>query len=204
MRVVSKLPCVRTSRGMFKKTPILVCIAAVLTLSIISCGEELSPSLNATSAREVSIDLLTAIDEERNIVVQEILNLGIDPNKVPVPVGIPLEGAYPLHLAIVKGNKEVVNMLLDHGARIDLEAKNKDGATPLHWAAFFGQKEMIPLLIAWGAPINKLDNNHATPVDAAVFAWRHSQDNEDWAENMMNTINILKSYGGKPADELQD
>jgi hypothetical protein len=31
---------------------------------------------------------------------------GTDPNKDPVPVGIPLEGAYPLHLVVVKGDKE--------------------------------------------------------------------------------------------------
>ena len=60
-------------------------------------------------------------------------------------------------------------MLLNHGAQIDGKAKNKDEATPLHWAAFFGQKDMVSLLINAGAPINILDSNHATPLDAAVY-----------------------------------
>ena len=100
-------------------------------LLLVACGE-----------KSQTLDLLTAIDKEKSDVVQELLDSGIDPNKEPVPVDIPLEGAYPLHLAVVKGNKEIVKILLNNEADIDLKAKNNDQATPLHWAAFFGQKDM--------------------------------------------------------------
>ena len=130
------------------------------------------------------------------------MDSGIDPNKDPVPVDIPLEGAYPLHLAVVKGNKEIPQMLLDHGAQIDGKAKNKDEATPLHWAACFGQKDMVSLLINAGAPINILDSNHATPLDAAVYVWRLSQDDKGKASHFIEIIEILKAHGGKLADEL--
>ena len=147
-----------------------------------------------------SSDLLTAIDEGQRDVVQELLESGIDPNKDPMPKG--QQGAYPLHLAVVKGNKEIVQILLDNGAQIDLKAKNKDEATPLAWAAFFGQKDVVSLLIEAGAPINALDANHGTPLDAATFAWRASQDNAAWAKNLMEIITILKANGGKHADDL--
>ena len=146
--------------------------------------------------------LITAIDTEDAESVKEILDSGINPNKNPVPEGFPLAGAYPLHLAVVKGNKEIVQILLDSGAQIDLKAKNKDEATPLHWAAFFGQKDMVTLLIKAGAPINALDGNHATPVDSVVYVWRLSQDDEGKAKHLMEIITILKANGGKPADDL--
>ena len=147
-----------------------------------------------------SSDLLTAIDEGQSDVVQELLESGIDPNRDPMPKG--LQGAYPLHLAVVKGNKEIVQILLDNGAQIDLKAKNKDEATPLAWAAFFGQKDMVSLLIESGAPINVLDANHSTPLDAVVFVWKLSQDDEEKAKHLMEIITILKANGGKHADDL--
>ena len=170
---------------------LITVIAVSLFMLIISCND-----------RKESLDLLTAIDKEKIDVVRELLDSGIDPNKRPVPEGIPLEGAYPLHLAIVKGNKEIVQILLKNGAQLEREAKNKDEATPLHWAAFFGQIDMVSLLIQFGAPINVLDANSNTPLDAAVYVWKVSKDDEEKANHMKEIINILKSNGGKPADDL--
>ena len=107
-----------------------------------------------------TLDLLTAINEKESEVLQELLDSGIDLNKGSVPAERPLDGAYPLHLAVVIGNKEIVQVLLDSGAKIDLKARNKDEGTPLHWAAFFAQKEMVPLLTESEAPMNVLDANN--------------------------------------------
>ena len=156
--------------------------------------------LKGRRGKSQTLDLLTAIDKGKSDVVQGLLESGIDPNNDPMPEG--LQGAYPLHLAVVKGNKEIVQILLDNGAKIDLKAKNKDEATPLAWAAFFGQKDMVSLLIEAGAPINVLDANHGTPLDAVVFVWRLSQNDEGKAKRLMEIITILKANGGKHADEL--
>ena len=150
----------------------------------------------------LTLDLLTAIDKGKSDVVQQHMDLGTDPNKNPGSVDTPLAGAYPLHLAVVKGNKEIVQILLDNGAEIDIKAKNKDEATPLAWAAFFIQKDMVSLLIKSGAAINVLDANHGTPVDAAAFAWRLSHDYQEKAKPLMEILTILKANGGKHADEL--
>ena len=173
------------------KLTILFLLPAVFMLLLVACG-----------GKSQTLDLLTAIDKGKRDVVQELLDSGIDPNKDPVPVDIPLEGAYPLHLAVVKGNKEIVRILLNNEADIDLKAKNNDQATPLAWAAFFGQKDMVSLLIESGAAINILDANHATPLDAVVYAWRLSQDDEGKAKHLMEIITILKANGGKHADDL--
>ena len=117
----------------------------------------------------LTLDLLTAIDKGKSDVVQRHMDSGTDPNKNPGPVRTPLAGAYPLHLAVVKGNKEIVQILLDNGAEIDIKAKNKDAATPLAWAAFFIQKDMVSLLIESEAPINALDAHEHTSLDSAFF-----------------------------------
>ena len=161
--------------------PLLLLMASMLLL--VACKKE--------------SDLLAAIDKGRSDIVLQLVDSGVDPNK-----DANADGAYPLHLASLKGNKEIVQILLDNGAKIDLRATNKDKATPLAWAAFFGQKDMVSLLINAGAPINMLDSNHATPLDAAVYVWRLSQDDKGKASHLMEVIEILKAHGGNPADEL--
>ena len=168
-----------------KSIPLLLLLAVSMLLPL-ACNQKTHTS-----------DLLTAIEEERSDVVQELLASGIDPNNDAGP-----NGEYPLHLAVIKGDKEIVQILLDGGAAIDLKAKNKDEATPLAWAAFFGQKDMVLLLIEAGASINVLDANHATPLDAAAFVWRLSQDEEETARHLWEIITILKANGGKHADDL--
>ena len=181
--------------------PLLTFVVALAMMS--GCGHASGAAIDATvearTQATVEARLKTALPT-RNLLTA--IDAGIDPNEDPVPEGFPLAGAYPLHLAVVKGNKEIVQMLLTHGAKIDGRAQNKDEATPLHWAAFFGQKDMTTLLIDSGAPINMLDSNHATPLDAAVFVWRLSQDDERKADYLMEMIEMLKNHGGKPADEL--
>jgi len=175
-----------------KFIPLLLLLAVSVVL-LVACDKETQTS-----------DLLWKINKGQSDGVQRLLDSGIDPNEDPIPLGSRLElvGAYPLHLAVVKGNKEIVQILLDNRAQIDLKATNKDEATPLHWAAFFGQKEMVSLLIESGAPMNELDANHGTPLDAVVFIWKLSQDDEERAKHLMEIITIIKANGGKPAQDL--
>ena len=173
------------------KSILLLLLLAVPMLLLMACKEE----------RQTS-DLLTAIDKGQSDVVQELLDSGIDPNIDAGPVGTSIAGAYPLHLAVLKGNKEIVQILLENGDKIDLRATNKDEATALAWAAFLGQKDVVSLLIKAGAAINAIDANQYTPLDAAGIAWRVRQNNAAWVKNQMEIMTILKANGGKHADEL--
>ena len=92
---------------------------------------------------------------------------GTDPNDVFIPPDIPFEGASALHLAVLKSNAPIVQVLLDNGADIEIKAKDVFEATPLIWAAYWGIPEMVRVLLEAGANINAEDANGFTPLDAA-------------------------------------
>ena len=77
---------------------------AVSMLLLVACKEE-SKTSDLLTAKEESLTsaLLTAIDKRQSDVVQNLLDSGIYPNKDAGP-----EGANPLHLAALKGNKQIV------------------------------------------------------------------------------------------------
>jgi len=59
--------------------------------------------------------------------------------------------ATPLHFAVGGGKREVIELLIDQGADLNVSA---DGLTPLHAAVMAGNTEAIKLLIDKGADVN--------------------------------------------------
>lgn len=170
-----------------------------LVAVLVSCGG------GSSKPDEPRMSLLTAIDRGNVTIVEQHMLFGTDPNKDPIPEDIEGEGAFPLHLAVVKGNSEITEMLIAYGADLTIKARNKDGATPLHWAAFFGQPKMVKLLIDAGAPINELDLNQTTPVDAAGIMWILLQLDPEGRERqklLEEVLQLLKDNGGKRAEDL--
>tara|TARA_B110000263_G_C15225894_1_gene472223 strand:- start:111 stop:479 length:369 start_codon:yes stop_codon:yes gene_type:complete len=109
--------------------------ALFVILVLVSCGGV------AEKTSTPSIDLLTAIDKNNVEIVKQHIVSGTNINDYPIPKGLPFEGAQPLHLAVLKSDSEIVELLLDNRADINVKANNKDAATPLHWAVFFLQRE---------------------------------------------------------------
>lgn len=69
--------------------------------------------------------------------------------------------ATSLHLACMIGSPEMVELLLDYGAKID--PVDKDFRTPLHIASSRGDINLIRILCTKGANINTRDSYSATP-----------------------------------------
>jgi formylglycine-generating enzyme required for sulfatase activity len=61
-------------------------------------------------------------------------------------------GDAPLHLAVESNNKEMVEFLLAHGARVN--DRNAKGMMPLHLSVTSDNKDMAELLLAHGANVN--------------------------------------------------
>jgi len=62
------------------------------------------------------------------------------------------KGETPLHLAASRGNKSIVELLIQQGA--DVNAQSRDGSTPIYLAAFAGQKEIVEILLQHGAQMD--------------------------------------------------
>lgn len=61
-----------------------------------------------------------------------------------------------LHLAVQAGSLEIVKLLLDHQAALNL--RDKEGRTALHTAVNHEQQEMVETLVRAGAAVDILDN----------------------------------------------
>ena len=114
-----------------------------------------------------ALPLLDAIDQDNADVVRTHMEIGTDPDKTFIPPGLPFAGASALHLAVLKDNQEIVQLLLDNGADIDLKALDEFKGSPLEWAAFFGIKDMAVFLVESGADINARNAYGTMPLDAA-------------------------------------
>ena len=124
---------------------------------------------------------------------------GTDPNDVFIPPDIPFEGASALHLAVLKSNAPIVQVLLDNGADIEIKAKDVFEATPLIWAAYWGIPEMVRVLLEAGANINAEDANGFTPLDAASVEnpFIAQEDVETFISGRAEIRELLKEYGGR-------
>ena len=182
--------------GPMKKIILIALVLLATGLVGISCKD------SSAEISTPSVDLLTAIDKENISVIKQHIDAGTNINNYPIPKGLPFEGAEPLTLAVLKGNAEIVQLLLVNGADIEIKAENKDKATPLHWAAFFHQEEMASLLIKSGANVNSIDANGLTPLDSATYSKLTVMNDAKKLEKIMRIIEILIKNDGKSATDL--
>ena len=186
-----------------KITVVLAVLVLALVLVIGACGGEskVEPPALATQKVGVSPDipLLTAIDYDLVDVVEQHMAYGTDPNDVFIPPKIPFEGASALHLAVLKSNAPIVEVLLDNGANIEIKARDAFKATPLIWAAYWGIPEMVRLLLEAGANVNAEDTNGFTPLDAAGVEnpFIAKEDAETFIRSRAEIRELLKEHGGR-------
>jgi ankyrin repeat protein len=83
--------------------------------------------------------LVRAAEQEKLSVATLLIELGFDVNA--------LDRSAPLHEAAMRGNLELIRLLLDHGADPNLHDTGYDG-TPAGWAEHFGHTDAQQLLAA--------------------------------------------------------
>lgn len=79
----------------------------------------------------------------------------------------------PLQHASYKGNEEMVQMLLDQGADVNL-CQHQHGYTCLHFAGLSGNSKICLLLLMAGAKPNIQNTVNRTPAQMAAFVGNHS------------------------------
>ncbi|MGY8771659.1 MAG: ankyrin repeat domain-containing protein [Pirellulales bacterium] len=87
----------------------------------------------------------------------------------------------------------LVELLIENDA--ELSTKNKSGNTPLHLVASGLEElkgsEICELLLTNGATVNAVNNAGHTPLDVAIH------------KLLPKTVDVLRKYGGKTAEELK-
>jgi len=95
----------------------------------------------------------------------------------------PGTGASVLHYAVMRGNPEILQLLLSKGA--DVNSRTKNGTTPLHTAVLYNRYEVAETLLNKGAEVDAKSSSGATPLAIATTA-----RNRDIAE-------MLRARGAK-------
>lgn len=99
---------------------------------------------------------------------QVLLDGGANPNS-PVKCSLgsvgPHQDATPLHLASEKGNKKMIDQLVEKGA--DLTMQDGSGNTPLHIAVKYGCTKAVKCLLQHGANVEAESSSGMTPLAVA-------------------------------------
>jgi ankyrin repeat protein len=76
-------------------------------------------------------------------------------------------GQTPLHLAVKQGNSDVVQLLLENEAEVDV-VETDSGCTSLHYAASLGHVDLCESLVRYGANPDAQTARLETPLHLAV------------------------------------
>ncbi|MGM0667135.1 MAG: ankyrin repeat domain-containing protein [Bacteroidota bacterium] len=111
-----------------------------------------------------------------------VINNGVDVNQRE-------RDSYLINTACYRGNPDMVQFLIDKGARVDVVAG--DGATPLVWAGK-GDKtgDIVKLLLEKGADVNAENKLGTSAFDNAVRSYCTSQE-----PPALRVLEILASHG---------
>ncbi len=106
-------------------------------------------------------ELSNAIEFGDVVVVKSLLQ------RFPDIVNHPNWTPPPLHCAILWNQPDIVELLLDHGADIELRDPDRQ-TTPLRYAIMFCKTKLIPILLARGANAGPIEENGTSAMGLAL------------------------------------
>jgi ankyrin repeat protein len=128
--------------------------------------------LTAQTAKDYATGILTHVSgltgdityklkkEQIATLIQKLQNKGVDINSS-------VSGMNALSWASIKGNNEIVLLLLEKGADVNI-ADNDERCTPLQYAISERHQDIVKLLLENKADPDKADNNNQTPLQRAI------------------------------------
>ena len=134
-------------------------------------------------------NLIKAVENNNIRKLKELLNIDISNIN-----SLNKNGISPLHIAVIHGNLEIVNLLLNKGADPNISSLNKR-QTPLHYAYIFKNiksTKIKNLLIKYNANPNLEDINNKKPKEYSL-KYKESSDVDNYTssnENENLDINI--------------
>lgn len=97
------------------------------------------------------------------------------------------------------GSKEMVELLIAHGANIEAVDERRQN-TPLSWAAFYGRKDVAGVLLANGANVNHRNRHGVTPLSYALRGAKsdfRKQGATASAEEFLSVAELLRQHGAQ-------
>ena len=177
---------------------VLVGCAGVSKNELLKNNEERSIILPASAGAGTTTPPRASIHRsarqgEVGYIIQHI-SAGTDVNEVNNS-----NGQIALHYASTHNHLQIIKMLIDNNANINL--KDKIGMTPLHLTALGGHREATKIIIDSGALLNLVNIYGETPLDVTLKNFEI--DSQNVKLNKKQIAELLRKNGGKTGDELK-
>ena len=139
---------------------------------------QITPSATILHMTNFNGDVLLPVGQKEQQVntVGALLSNGANPNTIMSITKNPI-----IIYAVSTGEEGLVEVVLNHGADVNMEAK--DGLTSLHLAAIQGHEAIALLLIKGGANLDTKTDKGATPIWMAKY------------NKHQNIVELLRKYG---------
>ena len=124
---------------------------------------EAQPVAATPSAQTVPLSLHAVVAKGDIDAARKMVEQGAD-----IEARDPGTGASVLHYAVMRGNPDILALLMGRGA--DVNSRTKNGTTPLHTAVLYNRYEVAELLINRGADVDAKSASGATPLALASAA----------------------------------
>lgn len=131
----------------------------VLAFAVLGCATNSEPEYAPLSQGDQALYQALLMPRQQN--VQQALNNGANVNAQRPPDGIA-----PLHLAVADGKPELVELLLAHGAHVNV--RTRKGSSPLHLAAMYENPAIALMLLAKKPDLNGQNQYGWTPAMEAA------------------------------------
>ncbi|CRL07816.1 CLUMA_CG020769, isoform A [Clunio marinus] len=112
------------------------------------------------------------------------------------------DGFKPIHLAVIQGSLETVNLLLAN--KVDVNALDNEGHSVVHWATVCGEAQILRALLSSGADASIPDTNGATPLHYAAQMCGYDGKSDKASKKLsLDILNILLK-NSKSSVEVED
>jgi ankyrin repeat protein len=142
---------------------LIVVVAIIFSNFLFAAGR-----LRIVSPEEVNHLLWRGVQQTNDTLIMIALNSGADPNAKNQ------NGHSAFHFAVHIGNLAVIDVLIHHGADVNVFTNNNGfDRSPLHIAVIDQNLRVVKRLIFEGADLDAFDSNKNTPLHiAAAFGYR--------------------------------